>query len=230
MASGFPVGPLAMAWMPRTSQSQTLTTLMRKLMLNFGHFWIHNLTRAPGLDLSLAVAPNLIPGVLVGGQVWAPPIIQQLLGGLLVTEMSLDCKNWMVLMQAEWNKDDQALLIWCVLWWWLGQSTADHHQGLPVWHWVGLVCQTSWWLLTVWMWCLAPHPSSVLPLMIAAHRTEQPCLGQSLQLLSGQICYLKPCLPQWVPAMCEEVVVSPPIFGGAHLYFQTILGLRPVRC
>ena len=105
MASRFPVGPLAMAWMPRTSQSLTLMTLVRKLMLNFGHFRIHNLVRvkvtevgppitpvAPGLDLSLAVVPNLVPGILVDSQVWAPPIIQQLLGGLLVMETSLDCE------------------------------------------------------------------------------------------------------------------------------------------
>ena len=75
-------------------------------MLNFGHFQIHDLTRekvtgvgppitliAPSLDLSLTVVPDLTPGVLVGGQVWAPPIIQQLLGGLLVMETSLDYKN-----------------------------------------------------------------------------------------------------------------------------------------
>ena len=75
-------------------------------MLNFGHFQIHNLMRvtvtrvgppmifvAPALNLSLTVAPNLTPGVLVGGQVWKPPIIQQLLGSLLVMEMSLDYEN-----------------------------------------------------------------------------------------------------------------------------------------
>ena len=72
-------------------------------MLNFGYFQIHDLMRAkvtgvaspitliaPDLNLSLTVAPNLAPGVLVSGQVWAPPIIQQLLGGLLVIETSLD--------------------------------------------------------------------------------------------------------------------------------------------
>ena len=48
---------------------------------------------APGLDLSLTMAPNLITCVQVGGQVCTAPIIQQLLGGLLVTETSLDCKN-----------------------------------------------------------------------------------------------------------------------------------------
>ena len=57
---------------------------MRKLMLNFCHFWIHNLMRvkvtrvvspitviASGLDLSLAVVPGLASGVLVNGQAWA---------------------------------------------------------------------------------------------------------------------------------------------------------------
>ena len=48
---------------------------------------------ALSLDLSLAVAPDLTPGVLVSGQVWALPIIQQMLGGLLFMEMSLDCEN-----------------------------------------------------------------------------------------------------------------------------------------
>ena len=46
---------------------------------------------APSLDFSLAVAPNLIPGTLSWGHVWAPPIVQQLLGGLLVVELGLDC-------------------------------------------------------------------------------------------------------------------------------------------
>ena len=97
--------------------------LMRKLMLYFDHFQIHNLMRvkvtgvappiavvAPCLDLSLAVVLNLIPSVLVGGQVWTPPIIWQLLGGLLGVEMSHDYKNWMVLMQVEWNEGDQGPL------------------------------------------------------------------------------------------------------------------------
>ena len=56
---------------------------------------------APSLDLSLTVAPNLTPGVLASGQAWAPPIILQLLGGLLFTETSLDYKNLMVLTQVE---------------------------------------------------------------------------------------------------------------------------------
>ena len=75
-------------------------------MLNFGHFRIHNPTRvkvtgvgppiiliAPVLILSLTVAPDLTPGVLVSGQVWAPPIILQLLRGLLVVETNLDYEN-----------------------------------------------------------------------------------------------------------------------------------------
>ena len=48
---------------------------------------------APGLDLGLAVAPNLAPGVLVSGQAWAPPIVLQLLGHLLFMENSLDYEN-----------------------------------------------------------------------------------------------------------------------------------------
>ena len=97
-------------------------------------------------------------------------------------------------MQVEWNEVGQALLVWCVLWWWLGQSTTDHHPGLLVWHWVGLVCQPSQWLLTVWMQHPVPHPGSVLLLTNAICRTEWLCLGQSLLLLSGQIYHLKPCL------------------------------------
>ena len=75
-------------------------------MLNFGHFQIHDLMRvkatgvgppitliASGLDLSLTVVPDFTFGVLAGDQVWAPPIIQQLLGGLLVMETSLNYKN-----------------------------------------------------------------------------------------------------------------------------------------
>ena len=75
-------------------------------MLNFGHFQIHDLMRAKvtrvgppitliahGLNLSLTMVLDLTPDILVSGQIWAPPIIQQLLGGLLVTERSLDCEN-----------------------------------------------------------------------------------------------------------------------------------------
>ena len=46
---------------------------------------------APGLDLGLTVVLNLILGTLAWGHVWAPPIMQQLLGGLLVAETGLDC-------------------------------------------------------------------------------------------------------------------------------------------
>ena len=43
-----------------------------------------------GLSPSLTVVPDLTPDVLVKGQAWAPPIIQQLLGGWLVMGTSLD--------------------------------------------------------------------------------------------------------------------------------------------
>ena len=75
-------------------------------MLNFCHIKIHDLMRvkvtgvwppitlvAPSLDLGLTVVCNLTSGVLVGSQVWVPPIILQLLGDLLFMEMSLDYKN-----------------------------------------------------------------------------------------------------------------------------------------
>ena len=75
-------------------------------MLSFCHFQIHDLIRAkvtrevppitliaPSLNLSLTVAPDLTPGVLVGGQAWASLIILQLLGGLLFTATSLDYEN-----------------------------------------------------------------------------------------------------------------------------------------
>ena len=48
---------------------------------------------APGLNLVVTVAPNLVLGALVRGHVWSPPIIQQLLGGLLVVGMSLDYES-----------------------------------------------------------------------------------------------------------------------------------------
>ena len=75
-------------------------------MLNSCHFQVHDLMRvkvtglglpitliAPGLDLSLTVAPDLVLGVLAGGQVWAPPIILQMWGGLLFVMMSLGYEN-----------------------------------------------------------------------------------------------------------------------------------------
>ena len=220
----------------------TLMTLMRKLTLNFGHFQIHDLVRAkmmgmglpiiliaPGLNLGLPVVPSLILGTLAWGHVWASPIIQQLLEGLLVTETGLDYGSWMVLMQVEWSKGIQALLVWCIFQWWFGQSTASLHPCLPDWHWVGLLCQPSQWLPTMRTLCLAPHPGSVL-LMITTHKTGQPDLGQSLQLLLSWICHLRPCLPQLVPARCVGVVVLFPIFSQGHLYFQTIPSLRQVRC
>ena len=52
-----------------------------------------------------------------------------------------------------------------------------------------------------------PCPSSVLLLMTATHRTGLPDPGWSLWLLLGQLCHLKPCLPQLAPAMHEMVVV-----------------------
>ena len=76
-------------------------------MLYFGHFLIHDLVRAkvigvglpinliaPSLNLDLTVAPGLVHDALALGQAWAPPIIQQLLGGLLVVETSLDYESW----------------------------------------------------------------------------------------------------------------------------------------
>ena len=172
-----------------------------------------------GLGPDFAVAPHLTSDVLAEGQAWAPPIIQQLPGGLLVMETSLDYRNWMVLTQVEWNEGDQALLVWYVLQWWLGWSTASHHPDLLVWYWVGLVHQPNWWCLTKWMQCLTPYLSSVLLLMTASHRTEWPNLGQSLWLLLGQLCHLKPCLPQLVPAMHEVVVVSLSHFWWRSLAF-----------
>ena len=69
----------------------------------FSHSQIHNPARAketgvglpitliaPGLNLGLTVMPGLNVDALAWDHTWAPPIIQQLLGGLLVTEMSLD--------------------------------------------------------------------------------------------------------------------------------------------
>ena len=48
-----------------------------------------------GLSSGLTVAPNLVPAVLVKGQAWVPPIIQQLLvlGGWLNMRMSPDYGN-----------------------------------------------------------------------------------------------------------------------------------------
>ena len=45
----------------------------------------------PSLNLGLTVVPSLIFGTLAWGHIWALLTIQQLLGGLLVTEMGLDC-------------------------------------------------------------------------------------------------------------------------------------------
>ena len=42
---------------------------------------------ALGFDLGLTVVLNLILGTLAWGYIWPPPIMQQLLGGLLVIEI-----------------------------------------------------------------------------------------------------------------------------------------------
>ena len=60
---------------------------------------------------------------------------------------------------------------------------------------------------------LGPSPNDHLPI-----EQNQPCLGQSLWLLSGQICHLEPCLPWWAPAAHEEVVVSLP-----HLWWRSLV-------
>ena len=126
--------------------SWTLKTLMRRLMLYFSHFWIHDLVRAkvigvglpitliaPSLNLGLIVVPSPIHVALAWGQAWAPPIIQQLFGGLLVMEMSLDYESCMVFIEVEWSKGVPAISVWCILWWWLGWLTTTLHPGLPDW-------------------------------------------------------------------------------------------------
>ena len=79
---------------------------MTKLILCSYHSRIHDLMRVKvtrvelpitlivsGLGPGLAVVPDLTPGVLVEGQTWASPIVQQLLGGWLVVGTSLDYGN-----------------------------------------------------------------------------------------------------------------------------------------
>ena len=154
-----------------------------------------------GLGPNLTVVPDLTPDSLGEDQFWALPFVQQLPG------CCLGYGNWTVLKQVGLNEGDRALLVWCVLQWWLGQSAAGHHPGLLAWHWIGLVYQPNWWCLTAWTWHFMPHPSSVLLPTTTAHKTGWPDLHWSLQLLLGQLCHLKPCLQQLAPAMHEIVVV-----------------------
>ena len=95
MASWVPCGDVfhdVYAWIPPTSQ--TLMTLMMKLMLCSYHSQIHGLTRVKvteveppitaivsGLCSSLAAVSGLIPAVLPEAQAGAPPIIWQPPGG-----------------------------------------------------------------------------------------------------------------------------------------------------
>ena len=75
-------------------------------MVNFCHFQTHDLMRVKvsgvgpsitlivsGLSLSLTTAPDLTPDGLDEGKVWALPIIQLLLGCLLVMETNLGYEN-----------------------------------------------------------------------------------------------------------------------------------------
>ena len=73
--------------------------------------------------------------------------------------------------------------------------------------------------------------ATLMSLKITAYRSGWPGLGQSLILLLGQICHLRPCLPQHAPARCVGWWwCSFPFFHRDHLYFQIILSLRVVRC
>ena len=47
----------------------------------------------PILNFSLSVASGLIPGKSIWSHIWAPHIIQQLLGGFLVVVTGLDCES-----------------------------------------------------------------------------------------------------------------------------------------
>ena len=114
----------------------------------------------------------------------------------------------MVLTQVEWNEGDQALLVWCILWWWLGWSTASHQPGLLVFLLSWACFPTELMAPDSWTWCLVPCSISILLLAITIHRKGWHCLGQSLWLLSGLICHLEPCLLWLEPATCERVVVS----------------------
>ena len=87
---------------------------------------------------------QLTPDVLGKDQVWALLFIQPLLGYLLVMEINLGYKNWMVLKQVGLIKNDWAPLVWCVLQWGPGWSVSGHHPGLLSWQWVGLVWQPIW--------------------------------------------------------------------------------------
>ena len=141
---------------------QTVKTPMRQWTLNSNHSQTQHPKRVWEIrqgqstavaifDLShnLFVVSDLAPDVLVEGKVWELHIIQPLLGCFLVLQTNLGYENWMVLKQMVLNKDGQALLVWCVLQWWLGWSATNHHPGLLAWHWVGLVCWPKWWCLTM---------------------------------------------------------------------------------
>ena len=212
--------------------SLTLMPLMRKLMQNFCHFWIHDLMRAKAtevgppitlivsdLDPSLAVAPN--PHYWCTG--WGPSLGTSHHSAAAMKFAGHGDKSWLwrlndvdaVGMEQGWPGPLGAVCP-SVMAWVISHQPSPRLTGL---HWVGLACQASWWLLTTWMWCLTPHPSSVLLLTTTTCRTGWPNLGQSLWLLLGQLCHLEPCLPQLVPSMNEVVVVSlshvwwrPPVF------------------
>ena len=113
----------------------------------------------------------------------------------------------MALIWVELHEGSWAPVVWCVLQWWPGWSTACLHLGLLALHWVVPVYQPIQWLLIMGMWHPLPHISSVL-LMTVIHRREQPILGQSLWLLLAQFFVHEPYLPLLVPAMCEVMVVS----------------------
>ena len=134
--------------------SQTLMTLMTKLMLCSYHSWICDLMKEkatmwslPQLLLSLALVlaspwhlaffllscprPTLGHLPLFGGS-WE---VGWSWGQILVSEI-----KW---HHCRWNKIKpiQALLVQCVLQWWLGWLTTCLHLGLWVWHWVVLAYQ-----------------------------------------------------------------------------------------
>ena len=173
------------AWSPPISQ--TLMTLMRKLMLCFWSLsnpWSdesEGATRVGSIHNSYCLCPQSQPCCGAYPHSWCTRS-----GGLSlgtshhsaaprrlawVMETSPGCtETWMVLMQVGWNEGGQAPLVWCVL-----SVMAWVNQPLPI-------AQAYWLDALSWV-CLPtqlmvpdsvnaascmPHPSSVLLLMTAA--------------------------------------------------------------
>ena len=167
--------------------SWTLMTLMMKLTLCFYCSQIHDLTKGQvtraeppnspvvsDLSSSLIGVLGLIPAVLPEAQAGDTSLHLPFARRLVDQgDMSwLQKLNGVDTGGMDWGwPGPLGLMCPLVMAWEINHLPSPR---LTTWCWVLPVSQPMQWLLTMWMWYISPHPSSVLLLTNGAHRTRQP--------------------------------------------------------